>query len=218
MRAHFRLLALDFSDAVPEVGDEFGERGLLGFADVLHIEIADEADADADVVQVVAVDVAALILPVPAVADFDRAVPRRSAVADDEVIREAVHHVPHIAVVVLECGGVSLPRAAVVDDDVAPASARDGRAINVTPKSRCHALGGFGVGSRSTSATPTALSRTTRFGRGGGVTSGAGIGVWRGVGSGVGRTTGTGVARTGGFSPMGVACGFGFGPGVVGGV
>ena len=45
-----------------------------------------------------------------------------------------------------------------------------------------------------------------------------GGGVARGGGSGVGRTIGAGVARGTGTLPMGVACGFGFGPGTVGGV
>src|SRR5204862_8177732 len=90
MGADDRGLALNFADLAAKVIDEFRERVELRLAGLAVVEIADEADADGDVVQVVAVDMAALNLPVPSVADFDGAVLRRGAVADDEMIREAV--------------------------------------------------------------------------------------------------------------------------------
>ena len=76
-------------------------------------------------------DVAAIDLAPPAIADFDLAVAGGGAVADDEMVGEAVGHAPDIAVVVIEDAGVALPGAAVVHDDEAPALAQDRGAIDL---------------------------------------------------------------------------------------
>ena len=86
---------------------------------VLLMEL--ETNAEADVVHVIAVDVAAAGLPHPAFADFDLAIARGSPVPDDEMIRETVLHPAHVAVVVIENAGASLPRATVVHDGEFPA-------------------------------------------------------------------------------------------------
>ena len=70
-------------------------------------------------------DVPSIDLAPPAVADFDFPVPAGFAVSDDEVISEAVWHLPDTKMVVFKGLGVALPRAAIVDDDVTPASLLD---------------------------------------------------------------------------------------------
>src|SRR5205823_2437884 len=76
-------------------------------------------------------NVATVDLPAPAIAHFHLAVAGRCAVADDEVVGESVLHSSEMAMVIIERGGVALPRPAVVDDDVLPASARDRSAIDL---------------------------------------------------------------------------------------
>ncbi len=90
------------------------------------IEVTDEADTEGDIIEVVAVDMAALDLATPAVADFDFAVARGGSVADDEVVGEAIGHSANMEVIVIEGFGVALASAAVVNDDVAPAPTEDG--------------------------------------------------------------------------------------------
>ena len=76
-------------------------------------------------------DVATVDLPPPAVADFNFAVAGGGAVADDEVVSEAVAHPADIAMIVVEDPGVALPSAAVVHDDKAPAMAQDRGAVDL---------------------------------------------------------------------------------------
>src|SRR5947209_5147381 len=65
--------------------------------------------------------VAAIDLSAPPIAHFDLPIARRCAVADHEMIREAVLHFAHTTMVVIEGPRVSLSRAAVVHDDEFPA-------------------------------------------------------------------------------------------------
>ena len=84
--------AVGFSRALAEVADEFVEGLKLLGRRFFLVEIAHQTDAKGDVVEVVAVDVAAVDLFLLAVADFDLAVARGGAVADDKVVGETVGH------------------------------------------------------------------------------------------------------------------------------
>jgi hypothetical protein len=95
-------------------GIELRARGLVA------VEIADETNPEPDVVHVIAMDMAAAHLVHPTVPDFDLPVPRRSSVADDEMISEPVFHPADVAVIIIEHLRAPLPRAAVVDDDEFP--------------------------------------------------------------------------------------------------
>ena len=94
----------------------------------MPVEIAYQTNAEPDVVHVIAVDVTAPRLPRPAIADFDLAVARRSAVSDHEMISQAVSHPADAAMVVIKHAGASLPRPAVVDDHEFPPGPLDWRA------------------------------------------------------------------------------------------
>lgn len=76
-------------------------------------------------------DVAAVDLAPPALANFDFAVTGGGAVADDEVVSEAVAHPANIVVIVVEDAGVALPGAAVVHDDKPPAVAQHRGAVDL---------------------------------------------------------------------------------------
>ena len=126
MRAHLHFRPATFL----EVFDQLFTRFELGARRLVAIEIADETNPEPDVVHVIAVDVAAAHLADPAIADLDLAVPRRGSVSDDEMVGQAIPHPPNLAVIIIESSCVALPRAAVVDDDVAPAAPGNRCAIN----------------------------------------------------------------------------------------
>ena len=117
MRAHLHLRTATVLQIFNQLfaGLELGARWLIA------IEISDKANAEADVVHVIAMDMAAAHLPNPAIADLDLAVSRRSAIADHEMIGEPVLHSPDPAMVVVKHLGASLPRPAVVNNDEFPA-------------------------------------------------------------------------------------------------
>ena len=98
---------------------------------MIAVEIADQTNPERDVVQVIAVDVAAVDLTPPTIAHFDLAVAGRSSVANHEMISKSVLHPTNMPVVIIERGRVSLTSSAVVHDDVLPATPRDWRAIDL---------------------------------------------------------------------------------------
>lgn len=94
------------------------------------IEIAYETNAKSDVVQVIARNMTAIDLPSPAVTDFDLSIPRGISIADDEVVGEAILHFAYPPVINIENSSVPLAGAAVVNDDVFPASALNFRVVD----------------------------------------------------------------------------------------
>ena len=68
---------------------------------------------------------AAVDLPPPPIAHLNLAVACRCAVADDEMVSEPVPHTSHMPVVVIKNGRVTLPGAAVMDNDELPATPLD---------------------------------------------------------------------------------------------
>ncbi len=98
---------------------------------MIAIKIADQTNPKRDVVQVIAVDVAAVYLAAPPIAHLDLAVAGRCSVTDDEMISEPVLHAANMSMVIIESGGVALSSAAVVNDNVLPASVCDRCAIDL---------------------------------------------------------------------------------------
>ena len=99
--------------------DEFDQGGRLAGVGLMVTEVPDETDADGDFIQAFACKVPALDLFDPALANFDLAIARVGAVADDEVVCHSVFH-PTLFVIGIEDAGVPATRAAVVDHDVFP--------------------------------------------------------------------------------------------------
>lgn len=86
----------------------------------IAIEVAHQANADADIVQVIAVDVAAGQLFDPSITDFDLAIPGGCAVADDKMVGQSVRHFAYVAVIIIKDPRISLSCPTVVDDDILP--------------------------------------------------------------------------------------------------
>ena len=121
--------------ALPQVTNQFFARLQLGWRRLAVVEVADQANPERDIVQVVAMHMASVNLPAPAVAHFDLAVTRRCPVANDEMIGQAVLHVTNVPVVIIEDARVALARSAVVHHHELPlrTSTIRRRAIDLRP-------------------------------------------------------------------------------------
>ena len=111
---------LHFPAAFLEIFDQLFTRFELSARRLVTIEIPDETNAEADVVHVIAVNMATTRLAHPTIADLDLAVARRGAVADHELVSEAVPHPANVTVIIIENSRAPLPGAAVVDDHEFP--------------------------------------------------------------------------------------------------
>ena len=136
MRFHDRPMITDFSAALTKVTNQFFTTIELRTSRLIAVEIADQANSEGNVVQVIAMDVAAVDLPAPAIADFDLAIGGGSAIADHEMISESILHSAKMPVVVIKRGSVALARSAVVDNDVLPATTRHRGAIDLITNRR----------------------------------------------------------------------------------
>ncbi len=123
MRPHGDITPVDFAAAFSQITDEFFARIELRAGWLIAIKIADEANAERNVVQIIAMHMAAVDLAPPAIADFDLAIACRRAIADHEMIGETILHPPDMPVVVIKNARVSLPCPAIVHDDELPATA-----------------------------------------------------------------------------------------------
>ena len=152
VRFHHRIMVAGFPAALSQITNELLARLELGARGLAAIEITHQADAEGNVVQVVTVHVATVYLTPPAIPYFDRAVPRRCPVPDNELIGQPILHVPHMPVVIIEYARISLPRAAVMDNDELPASLRHRRTINFA----AHRTGQIAVARSAPAAAPAA--------------------------------------------------------------
>lgn len=74
MRFHDRPMIADFAATLSQIPNELFATIELGARRLIAIEIPHQTNAKGDVVQIVAVNVAAIDLTTPAIADFDLAV------------------------------------------------------------------------------------------------------------------------------------------------
>ena len=130
MRTDDRVMRVDLSAALAQVTNQFFAGLELRPRRLIAIEIADQTNSQRDVVEIVAVHMAAIDLPPPAIAHLNLPVAGGSSISDDELVGETVLHPPHMAMVVVKDTGVTLARAAVVDHDELPAAALHRRAID----------------------------------------------------------------------------------------
>ena len=105
---------------LPQIADQFLTSVELCARRLVSIEIAYETDAERDVVQIIAVNMAAVDLTSPSIPDFDLAIAGGCAVPDNEVIGETVLHAANMLVVIIKHTGIALPRAAIVHDNELP--------------------------------------------------------------------------------------------------
>ena len=122
MRPHRYLSPVDLAATFSQVADQFFARIELRARWLVAIEIADQTNAERNIVQIIAVHVAAVDLASPAIAYFDLTVAGGSSVADHEMVCEPVLHSANMSVIIIKNACVSLPRAAVMHDNELPAS------------------------------------------------------------------------------------------------
>lgn len=106
-------------EVVAEEVDETLESVHLLFRGSPFFKVSNEADSDAGVIHVLAADVAAVELLLPAWPNFDFAVARVSAVSNHKVVSEAVFHSAPAVIAIIDLGVACFNRA-VVGDDVFP--------------------------------------------------------------------------------------------------
>jgi hypothetical protein len=130
MRPDDGVMRIDFPAAFPQIIDQLFARLQLTPRRLTAIEIAYQTNAERDVVQIDAVHMPAIDLAPPAIARFDLAVARGSAITDDEMIGEPVLHPANMTVVIIENAGIALPSATVVHDNELPAAPHNRRPID----------------------------------------------------------------------------------------
>jgi hypothetical protein len=122
MRPHGDVAPVDLAATVAQVADEFFARVELRARWLVTIKIAYQANAERDVVQIIAVHMATVDLTPPAIAHFDLAVARGSSVANHEMVRKTILHPADVPMIIIKGARVSLPRAAIMHDNELPAT------------------------------------------------------------------------------------------------
>jgi hypothetical protein len=130
MRPHRYLAAVDFAATFSQIADEFFARIELRAGWLIAIKIAHQADAERNIVQVIAVHMASIDLAPPAIADLDLAITSRCSVSNHKMIGKAILHTADMSMIIIKRARVSLPCAAVVHHYELPASTFYWRASN----------------------------------------------------------------------------------------
>ena len=124
------LASLSLADAVTEIPDEFLKRSDLGLGRNIPIEISDKTDAEGDVVQIVACNMASVQLGRPAVSYLDLPIAGTMSVTDDKMVGKSVFHMTDAEMVDVKNSGIPFAGATVVNDHIFPATASHGCMIN----------------------------------------------------------------------------------------
>src|SRR5207248_3286561 len=122
MLLHGNVASARPASALSQVTDKFFARVELRARWLVAIKIAYQTNAERNVVQIIAVHVAAVDLTPPTIAYFDLAIARGSAVANHKVVRKTVLHPANVPMIIIKSARVSLPRAAAVHDNELPAA------------------------------------------------------------------------------------------------
>ncbi len=130
MRPYRNGASVDLSAAFAQIADKFFTRVKLRARWLIAVEIAYQTNTKRNVVQIIAVHMAAVDLTAPAVPHFYLAIPSRCSVTNHEMISEAVLHSAHMPMVIIEDARVSLPRPTVVHNNELPAAPFDWRAAD----------------------------------------------------------------------------------------
>src|SRR5207237_6332977 len=86
MRAHDCVMRINFPAAFSQIIDQLFAGFELAAGRLIAIEIAHQANAERNVVQIIAMHVSAVDLAPPAIAYFDLAITVRGAIADGEML------------------------------------------------------------------------------------------------------------------------------------
>ena len=122
MWPHWDVAPVDLAAAFSKVANEFFARFELRACWLVAIEVSNQTNAERNVVQVIAVHMAAVDLAPPAIAHFDLAVARGRSVADHEMVGKTILHPADVPMIIIKSARVALPRAAVVHHNELPAA------------------------------------------------------------------------------------------------
>lgn len=120
----------------------------LFFRGALLIKIPDQTNAEGGLVLRRTVQMPAIELFLPTIPHADGTVGHAIAIADEEVVGEAVLHVALLAMVAIQCLQRARVHSGVMDDDVAPAAGFDGSGGNAFLHcgGKCRGAGRTGFG------------------------------------------------------------------------
>jgi hypothetical protein len=121
VRPHDHVAATNLSAALPQIANEFLTTFKLRARRLIAIKVADQTNPKSDVVQIIAVHVAAVDLTSPAIAYFDLPVACRCSIANDEVVGKTILHMTNTSMVIIEDARVALTRATVMHHNHLPA-------------------------------------------------------------------------------------------------
>jgi len=161
VRLHRDGASLSVAATFAKIADEFFARVELCAGWLVAIKIAYQTNAERNVVQIIAVYVAAVDLTPPAISHLDLAVASGSSVADHEVVSKTVLHPADMSMIIIKNARVSLPRPAVMHHNELPAA----------PLHRCasdsidHRPGEITVVGWTTPRPETGSARGRRWGR-----------------------------------------------------
>ena len=122
MWPHRDVASVGLAATFAQVANEFFTRVELRARWLVAIKIAYQTNTERNVVQIIAVHVAAVDLAPPTIAHFDLAVARGRSVADHEMVGKTILHPADVPMIIIENARVSLPRAAVVHHNELPAA------------------------------------------------------------------------------------------------
>ena len=122
MWPHRNGAPVSLAAAFAQVADEFFTRVKLRMRWLIAVEISHKTNTERNVVEIIAVHMAAVDLAAPPIAYFNLAVARGCSVANHEMIGKTVLHPAHMPMIIIERARVSLTRAAIVHDDELPAT------------------------------------------------------------------------------------------------
>lgn len=121
MWLHGDLASLSLAATFAQEANEFFASVQLRARWLVAIKIAYQTNAERNVVQIIAVHVAAVDLTPPAITHFDLTVTRGSSIANHEVVGKTVLHPADLAMIIIKNARVPLPRAAVMHHNELPA-------------------------------------------------------------------------------------------------
>ena len=110
-----------------KITDQFFARIKLGLRRFVAIEIAYQTNAECNIVEKIAMNMSAVDLSPPTVANLDFAIAAGAAVSDYKMIGQPVFHPSDSAVVIIESSRITLSRAAVMHHDKFPTITRNRR-------------------------------------------------------------------------------------------
>ena len=123
MWPHRYLAPVDFAATFPQIADQFFARIELRACWLVPIKIAHQANAQRNVIQIIAVHMASIDLAPPAIADLDLAITGRCSISNHKMISKTILHTANMPVIIIKRARVPLPCAAVVHHYELPAPA-----------------------------------------------------------------------------------------------